>query len=126
MTTTPLTVTIFEDDEDLVFICRYAFQEKGWKVFSFDNCSAIEEKVLLNKPDVIIMDNWIPDKGGVAATQALKRSPLLQHIPVILFSANNNLEQLAVEAGADAYIFKPFDIKEMMAKVETLVHSSEK
>ena len=64
-------------------------------------------------PDVIIMDNWIPGPGGIEATRLLKLAPETQDIPVIFFSANSNVTQLAREAQADYFLQKPFDITEL-------------
>ena len=67
----------------------------------------------LHEPDVILMDNWIPDTGGVIATQILKSQDDLKEIPVIYFSANNDIQSLAKQAGADTYLEKPFDLNEL-------------
>ena len=64
-------------------------------------------------PDVILMDNWIPDTGGIIATQALKNNDSLKSIPVVYFSANSDIQLLAKQAGAEAYIAKPFDLEDM-------------
>ena len=82
-----------------------------------DRCTAILTDIQEHSPDVILMDNWIPDIGGVKATRLVKDSGNFSHIPVIFFSANNNVNELAVEAGADFFLQKPFDITEL----ETIV-----
>lgn len=64
-------------------------------------------------PDVILMDNWIPDDGGIVATQKLKSDEVLKEIPVIYFSANSEIELLANKAGAEAYLPKPFDLDDL-------------
>jgi two-component system cell cycle response regulator DivK len=61
-------------------------------------------------PDLIFMDNWLPDMSGVEATRLIKANEELKNIPVIYFSANSNISELAAEAQADDYIAKPFDI----------------
>ena len=103
---------IFDDDKDILAICTFIFKRLGWVVSSSENCIDIVEKVRADKPDVILMDNWIPDNGGIVATRQLKQTEDLQKIPVIYFSANRDVESLANQAGADAYIQKPFDLKE--------------
>jgi len=85
----------------------------GFTVISSNHCNNIISQVELAQPDMILIDNWIPDIGGVKATQQLKASEHLNHIPVVLFSANSNLPQLAEEAGANDYLKKPFDLEEL-------------
>ena len=56
------------------------------------------------------MDNWLPDISGIEATQLIKSNEGLKNIPVIYFSANSNINELAAEARADDFIAKPFDL----------------
>src|ERR1700733_11582079 len=106
-------IVIFDDDEDILSICSFILEEQGWEVFAFTDCNKITEKVSSILPDVILMDNWIPDDGGIIATQTLKRSEDLKNIPVIYFSANSDIELLANHAGAETYLAKPFDLEEL-------------
>lgn len=106
-------IIIFDDDEDILSICSYILEEQGWEVFTFTDCNNITEKVSRVLPDVILMDNWIPDAGGIIATQTLKKSEELKNIPVIYFSANSDIQLLASNAGAQMYLAKPFDLEEL-------------
>ena len=77
-----------------------------------DDATAIEAAKQL-QPDVILMDNWIPDAGGIIATQTLKKTDELRNIPVIYFSANSDIQLLASNAGAESYLAKPFDLHQL-------------
>lgn len=109
----PRKVLIFDDDEDILAICTYILEEQGWQVSTFSNCNNVIEKVESIMPEVILMDNWIPDSGGIVATQAIKQKERLKHIPVVYFSANNDIKTLAHQAGADSFLAKPFDLEEL-------------
>lgn len=111
--TAPKKIIIFDDDEDILSICTYILEEQNWEVHTFTDCNDIINKVSAIEPDVILMDNWIPDMGGMQATQILKGNSRLTNIPVIYFSANNDIHTLAANAGADSYLAKPFDIDEL-------------
>lgn len=106
-------ILILDDDSDILFFCTYVFENLGFTVRSSNHCNDIISQVESSQPDIILIDNWIPDIGGVKATQQLKSNQDLKNIPVILFSANSNLPQLAEEAGADDYLRKPFDLEEL-------------
>lgn len=106
-------IIIFDDDEDILSICSYVLEEKGWEVHTFTNCNNVTEKVAVVSPDVILMDNWIPDAGGIIATQTLKNTAELKGIPVIYFSANSDIQLLASHAGAESYLAKPFDLHDL-------------
>jgi DNA-binding NtrC family response regulator len=114
-------IIIFDDDEDILSICSFILEEQGWTVHAFTDCNEIEEKVSSILPSVILMDNWIPDDGGIIATQILKKNEDLKNIPVIYFSANSDIELLANHAGAETYLAKPFDLEELERVINTVV-----
>jgi DNA-binding response OmpR family regulator len=106
-------IIIFDDDEDILSICSFVLQESGWEVFVFPDCKDVVERVSEIAPAAIVMDNWIPETGGIIATQLLKQSAAVKDIPVIYFSANSKIEDLAAEAGADDYLAKPFELEDL-------------
>jgi len=114
-------IVIFDDDEDILSICDYILTEQGWAVHTFTDCNRIAEKVADIMPDVILMDNWIPDAGGIIATQTLKQTSELKDIPVIYFSANSDIQLLASSAGAETYLAKPFDLEELERVINTVL-----
>jgi len=107
------SVLVFDDDVDILSILTYLLEEKGWKINTRTTCANILQDIEETKPDIILMDNWIPDSGGKKATQLIKSHPEYKNIPVIYFSANNDVATLAEEAGADTYLAKPFDLDEL-------------
>jgi len=116
-------IIIFDDDEDILSICSYILEEQGWEVHTFTDCNDIIEKVSGISPDVILMDNWIPDVGGINATQTLKKDETLKQIPVVYFSANSDIQLLADHAGAESYLAKPFDLEDLERVINSvLVH----
>ena len=114
-------IVIFDDDEDILSICSFILEEQGWTVYAFTDCNHIADKVSPILPDVILMDNWIPDDGGIIATQTLKNNEALKNIPVIYFSANSDIEILANHAGAQTYLAKPFDLEELERVIKTVM-----
>jgi CheY-like chemotaxis protein len=114
-------IIIFDDDKDILLICRFILESQGWTVYTFTDCNKITEKVSSILPQVILMDNWIPDDGGIIATQTLKKDPELKNIPVIYFSANSNIELLAKQAGAETFLAKPFEIEELERVINSVL-----
>jgi len=112
-------IVIFDDDEDILSICTYLLEENGWSVTGFTNCNDAVNKVRREQPDIILMDNWIPDEGGINATRALKKATELRAIPVVYFSANSDISLLAESAGADLYLAKPFDLEKLLLVLDT-------
>ena len=121
MNTSHKKIVIFDDDEDILSICSYILEEQGWEVYTFSDCNNIIEKVSGILPDVIMMDNWIPDSGGIIATQTLKKTEGLKDIPVIYFSANSDIQILANHAGAQTYLAKPFDLDDLERVINRVI-----
>ncbi|RNL50669.1 response regulator [Pedobacter jejuensis] len=111
-------VFVFDDNRDILDLCTFIFEDAGYDVKTSESANEIEEQVAAYMPDIIFMDNWLPDLGGIQATRAIKNNPDLKHIPVIYFSANNDISSLAEQAGADSYLSKPFDIAAIEAMVK--------
>ena len=114
-------VLILDDDADILQICSIVLRKKGFDVSTLNSSTNVQEHVRHYQPDVILMDNWIPGPGGIEATRLLKKETDLHSIPVIFFSANSNVTQLAREAQADYFLQKPFDITELEAIVQLAV-----
>lgn len=103
-------VFIFDDNADILDLCTLILEDAGYEIKTSATSNNIIGQVSAYMPDIIFMDNWLPDVGGIEATQELKNHYDLKHIPVIYFSANNDVKALAEKAGADGYLAKPFDI----------------
>jgi len=106
-------VFIFDDNTDILELCTFILEDAGYEIKTSSTSNNIIDQVSAYIPDIIFMDNWLPDVGGIEATRELKAHDTLKHIPVIYFSANNDVMLLADQAGADGYLSKPFDIQEL-------------
>lgn len=106
-------VFVFDDNTDILELCTIILEDAGYDIKTSSTSNNIIDQVMGYTPDIIFMDNWLPDVGGIDATRALKAHGELKHIPVIYFSANNDVKSLAEQAGADGYLSKPFDIQEL-------------
>ena len=114
-------IFIFDDDVDILEVCSITLETEGYKVVTASNCENILSKVAATTPDLIIMDNKIPDAGGIIASKTLKASSLFHQIPILFFSANSDVQQLAAEAQADLFMEKPFDLDELVAVVKRAI-----
>lgn len=111
-------ILLFDDDADILELCSIILRTRGYDVYTRNTCNGVEDSVSEVAPDIIFMDGRIPDIGGVEAIRRLKASKKLRQIPVVFFSANADVNYLSKQAGADAYLPKPFDITEL----ESVIH----
>jgi DNA-binding response OmpR family regulator len=70
-------------------------------------------------PDLILLDIWMSGEDGTEICRALKANEATRNIPVILFSASKEVEPAAFAAGADDFLAKPFDMKDLLSKIDT-------
>ncbi|MCS3869567.1 CheY-like chemotaxis protein [Chryseobacterium ginsenosidimutans] len=110
-------ILIFDDDTAILEVISIIFEENGYQVEISETSHDILERVERYRPDVILMDNWIPKIGGVEATKLLKNHEEFKNIPVIYVTANNDIVALAEEAQADDYVAKPFNLEDLEDKV---------
>ncbi len=100
---------IIEDDIDIIDIIAYLFEGQEFEVYKHIRSIPLAEIIELN-PNIIILDHHLGSELGKDLCLAIKQHPETKHIPVILFSAAMNLETLAADSCADAFITKPFDL----------------
>lgn len=116
-------VLIVEDNKDMRHFI-YEIIAEHYQVIEAVNGKEGLEKSLAEIPDVIISDVMMPVLDGFKMTDKLKKHERTSHIPIILLTAKagqqHKLEGL--ETGADDYLTKPFDSKELLSRIENLIH----
>ena len=108
------TLLIFDDDQEILSVCRVILERHNFHVEIRTYCDNIIEDISTTKPDLILMDLWIPGIGGENAIILLKNNSATQHIPVILFSANVDIAKISKRVNANGFLRKPFDIAELL------------
>ncbi|HEY0668056.1 MAG TPA: response regulator [Sphingobacteriaceae bacterium] len=111
-------VLVCDDDTTISEVVALVLTDANWEVYTIPDCNNMIEKIESIKPSIIFMDNMIPNDGGIAATQIIKGHPEYKEIPVIYFTANNDIDSLAEKAGADYTLAKPFNISDLESVVQ--------
>ena len=111
-------ILIFDDDKSILDVFTIIFSENGYEVEVSETSHNIIERVADFRPHLILMDNWIPDIGGIEAVKLLRNHREFKDIPVIYISANSDINSLAKKAEADDYLAKPFELQILEKKVE--------
>ena len=117
-----MLVYIVEDSEDIIEVEKYALERMGFEVEGFIKSKPFFEKVRVKKPDMILLDIFIYEESGYDVLNKLRASIDTKNIPVILVSAcDSELDKSkGLDAGADDYISKPFDSKELLARIRVV------
>ncbi|MGD0878352.1 MAG: response regulator [Anaerolineales bacterium] len=116
------TILIIDDDDALRIGLAATLQRKGFTVESAGNGQAGLENARASHPDLIICDVMMPPPDGFELRRLLSQDPALAAIPFIFLSARSSIEDrlTGIDNGADDYITKPFDPKELIARVEAV------
>jgi CheY-like chemotaxis protein len=109
-------VLIVEDNTAIVKVMRIVLEREGYEVRSAedDGCFKIADEW---DSTVILMDVHLPRLDGFQACLQLKVNPVTAHIPVILVTADRNIDAMAEEVGADDVLVKPFSNKTLVEMV---------
>ncbi|MGH9149563.1 MAG: response regulator transcription factor [Acidimicrobiales bacterium] len=121
-----VTVLVVDDDPVIVRLLQLNFELEGYTVLTARDGIEGLERARAAHPDVMLVDIMMPRMDGLAVTRALKADPATAAIPVILLSARAQASDIerGVETGADAYLTKPFDPLELLARVAEVLEGS--
>lgn len=116
MNQTPINILIVEDEKEIRRFVLSALENEGWRVFDADTLQRGLIEAGTRKPDLIILDLGLPDGDGLDFIRDLRQ---WSSIPVIVLSARaeESDKVLALDAGADDYLSKPFGVAELLARV---------
>lgn len=111
-------VLIYDDDSEILMLCKMILQKEGYRVETRSTCNSIADDIESWKPDVVLMDLWIPQIGGESAIEQIREHPVSGSIPILLFSANDDIGKITEKSQANGYIQKPFDIHEFKKEIK--------
>jgi CheY-like chemotaxis protein len=121
-------ILIADDKPDnLLLLARYLENEGYSYIQAKDGLEALE-KIRSDNPDLALLDVNMPNKDGFVALSEIRADPALRHIPVIILTAakaDSMSVQFGLNLGADDYITKPFDRRELLARIRTKLRAKE-
>ncbi len=108
-------ILIIEDDEDISHILKFSLTREGYQVKINDNGLRVENDIQTFKPDLILLDIMLGDIDGFSICKEITN----YKIPIIILTARIDITDkiLGLELGADDYITKPFDIREVITRI---------
>lgn len=121
-------ILIIDDDEALSTIYATAFKKQGFEVFVAADGQTGIRTARNEKPDMILLDQVMPDMKGTEVLRALKADPDTAHIPISLLSnfGQNEIVQDAINHGATDYILKyQIEPQDLVAKVKNIMQEAQ-
>lgn len=116
-------ILIVDDDLETLRLVGLMLQRQGYDIVAANNGSQALNQVNKEKPDLIILDVMMPDIDGYQVTRQLRSSPETQYIPILMFTAKNQVDDKVAgyEAGVDDFVSKPIHPAELGAHVKALI-----
>lgn len=121
-------ILIVDDDPDIRDILKITLSEENYEVLEAqDGEEAL--KVINSKPlDLVLLDYKIPKVDGRQVCRTVKKDLLLRHLPIIMVTGKGDISDKVdgIDAGADDYVVKPFEPKELLARIRMILRRTER
>jgi diguanylate cyclase (GGDEF)-like protein len=117
-------VLVVDDNQDIIDALKRLFLFYEFEVVSAENGKVALEKAKTEQPDIILLDALMPVMDGFEACKRLKRSRVTKNIPVVFLTAKYTTAMnriTGLQLGADDYLLKPFNSKEMITRIKTIL-----
>ncbi|AFV23460.1 response regulator receiver protein [Methanolobus psychrophilus R15] len=116
-------ILIVDEEIDASTALKLALETEGYNVIeALDGYEGIM-KAKSENPDIILLDIMMPGMDGFEVCQLLKADPASRHIPIIMLTAKGEVDDKVegLELGADDYVTKPFNLKELKARIRIVL-----
>ena len=118
-------ILIVDDDDRIRNLLKDYLSENNYIVSTAENADQAKEKLLYLKFDILILDVMMPGQNGYELTKEIKKQI---KVPIILLTAKGEVEDRikGLELGADDYIGKPFEPKELLLRIKNIINKNNK
>lgn len=115
-------ILVVDDDEDVLFLMKRTLQSEGYDTSISPNGENMMDIITQSPPDMILLDIHMKGVDGGTICQLIKTNQTTCDIPVIMFSANENIAAITKQCGADGYIKKPFEPTQLKQAIQQILH----
>jgi two-component system, OmpR family, alkaline phosphatase synthesis response regulator PhoP len=115
------TILVVEDDREIARVLRSYLEQAGYKVYvAYDGNTALH-MLVREHPELVILDLMLPDKDGLDITRHVRSEPMLAKTYILMLTArvDDTDKIVGLEIGADDYVTKPFNPREIVARVRS-------
>jgi diguanylate cyclase (GGDEF)-like protein len=123
-----IKILIVDDDPDIRDVLKLTLSEENYEILEADNGEDALKIIHSNQPDLILLDYKIPKIDGREVCRRIKKDLLLRHLPIIMVTGKGDINDKVdgIDAGADDYVVKPFEPKELLARIRMILRHTER
>lgn len=114
-------IVVVEDDQGIREVLEIVLSSENYDVQSFSTVSEFTDRDTSIDPDLYIFDVMLPDGSGIDLCDEIKNNLHNKNVPVIIMSAHAQLKQITEACQPDDFIPKPFDIDQLLIKVQEII-----
>ena len=121
-TTPPKKILVVDDENDVTELLAYKFKQEGYEVQVINDPLLIMGRARQFQPDLLVLDIMMPELNGLQVCRMLRADVIMKNIPIIFLTARGEAEDRikGLESGADDYLAKPFDTRELLLRVQAI------
>jgi two-component system alkaline phosphatase synthesis response regulator PhoP len=119
-------ILVVDDDREIVRLLRAYLEKDGYRVLAAEDGARALQLVRAERPDLVLLDLMMPGRDGWEVTRIMRADPGLAQTPVIMLTARVEDQDkiVGLEIGADDYVVKPFNPREVLARVRAVLRRS--
>ncbi|MFH0854918.1 MAG: response regulator [Candidatus Omnitrophota bacterium] len=123
-----IKILIVDDDPDIRDVLKLTLSEENYEILEVGDGEEALKVIHDNQPDLILLDYKIPKIDGREVCRRIKSDLLLRHLPIIMVTGKGDISDKVdgIDAGADDYVVKPFEPKELLARIRMILRHTER
>ena len=123
-----IKILIVDDDPDIRDVLKLTLSEENYEIIEASDGEEALKIIHENQPDLILLDYKIPKIDGHEVCRRIKKDLLLRHLPIIMVTGKGDINDKVngIDAGADDYVVKPFEPKELLARIRMILRHTER
>jgi DNA-binding response OmpR family regulator len=114
-------ILVCDDDEGILDMVSFVLEDSGYEVIPERNSMNVYSQIEKEQPDLLLLDLWMPVLSGDQVLRVLKGNADTKDLPVIIISASTEGQKIAQDAGASDFLAKPFDIDQLVTRVNLML-----
>ena len=118
-------ILVVDDDPDIGTMLKMMLEYKGYAVTLLSNANQTEQQLSNGVTDLVILDMLIAGTNGTDVCRSIRSNPPSAQVPVLMISALPDARKVCLDAGANDFISKPFEMKELLSRITHLLTGAE-
>ncbi|MGO4710674.1 response regulator [Chryseobacterium sp. 2TAF14] len=114
-------IMVCDDDQGILDVLQMLLETEDFTVITEIESPNVIDQIKSKNPDLLLLDLWMPILSGDQVLKKIRQTEDIKDLPVIVLSASVDGSDIAADAGADAFVAKPFDMDDLIIKIKGLL-----